>query len=134
MTREPDADRMANDKIVAPKLEVEILSKPSKDLAAKILAEVNFENRFIGYKMRERSGTIRVTSYSFEEIVHLLNDRMPQISLEVLGKWLREVMGDEELADKIAAIREKGESDLERILLARNLAETRLRQCKAIEE
>ena len=130
MNKMPDAERDIEGE--APESTQEPLSNPTINLAEKILAEVSFENRFIGYKLRERAGAIPVTAYSFEEVVNLLKDRLPLINLEALAKWLREVIGDEEIADNIAAVREQGKSDRECTLLVRDLAKTRLSQCKAL--
>ena len=132
MNKETDLDRIVESDREAPETVEDLLSEPSRALATKMLCEVTFENRFIGYKLRERAGAIPVTSYSFEEIVNLLKDQLPHINFEVMERWVRVVMGDEELADKIAEAREKGESDHERTLLVRDLAETRLKQCKAL--
>ena len=132
MNKEADLDSVADSDREAAEPAKELLSKPSRALAAKMLCEVSFENRFIGYRLREHAGVISVICYSFEEVVNLLKDQLPHINLEGLVRWVRVVMGDEELADKIEEARKMGKSEHERTLLVRDLAETRLKQCKAL--
>ena len=106
------------------------LSVPSDDLRKRILSEVNFEDRLEGFSLRERSGPMPVTMYSFDEVVSLLNDPHPCFDFESLEEWIRRVIGDPELAERIAGAIKKGNSDLERTHLIRNLMEERLTQCR----
>ena len=78
------------------------LSEPDEDLVFRITNEVRFEERLTGYRVRERAGAIRASLYSFEEVVHLLNDKSPYVNLKTLEKWIRGVIKDEELAESIA--------------------------------
>jgi hypothetical protein len=107
------------------------LSVPSEGLVSRILSEVGFEERIIGYRLRERTGPISITLYSFEEVVGLLNDTHPRIDFNRLEKWIREVMGDRELAGKIKKVIDEDGSDQERTFRIRNLMGERLLQCNA---
>ena len=71
-----------------------------------------------------------VENCSFEEVVHLLNDKFPQLSLQRLEDWLTVVIQDEELAARIAETRQSDGSDHDRLLQARMLMSERLCQCK----
>ena len=106
------------------------LSKPSKELAERILAEVGYDNRLIGFRLHERLGAIPLTMYSFEEVVRLLNSPNPRLDFNRLEEWVRKIMGDEELAGKIREAAEKGESDQERTRRIRYVMNERLSQCK----
>lgn len=113
---------------------MEKLSEPEKSLRERVLKEVGFEERLIGYRMRERTGAIMVSLYSFEEVVHLLNDRFPQLNLKRLEEWVREVMGDEELAVRIKGAIEQKSNDRDRTQCIRILMGERLCQCKKANE
>ncbi len=109
------------------------LSKPSKDLALTVLTEVGFEERLKGFKIRERTGPMPVTLYSFEEVVLLLNDHFPAIDFNHLENWIRNVMKDGELADRLISITSKRNlSDQKKTRLVRNLMGVRLLQCSRV--
>jgi hypothetical protein len=110
------------------------LSEPNKDLISRVTKKVRFEDRLIGYRMRERAGAFRTTAYSFEEVVHLLNDKFPQLNLKQLEKWIRTVVRDEELADSITEAIEQENNDRERMSRVRMLMGERLCQCKKANE
>ena len=80
---------------------MEKFSTLSDDLTRRILSKVSFGHRFVGGKLRRHGGIKRVTSYSFNEVVSLLNDEMPMIHFSALEKWVKEVIKDRELAEKI---------------------------------
>ena len=104
----------------------------SESLATRICSKVSFKNRFIAGRLRHRAGVVRVTSYSFEEVIHLLNDHMPMVNFKALERWLREVMMDEELADKVAGTYDEDEEGnyLNTVRRIKVLMEDRLEQCK----
>ncbi len=108
------------------------LSEPGKDLISRVTSKVRFEDRLIGYRIRERAGAFRTTLYSFEEVVHLLNDKLPQLNLKQLQKWIRMVIRDEDLADRIAETIEQKNNDLEKVSHVRMLMGERLCQCKKV--
>ena len=132
MEREYNDPKIPDQELEYPPEPPERLKKPSRKLAQKLLSEVSFEDRFVGYRMRQRAGSVAVTCYSFEQVVHLLRDQLPMIDLTGLERWVRQVLCDECLADKIGIARDQGQNNYQRTLLIRELAEERLRQCKAI--
>lgn len=106
------------------------LSEPDEQLVSRVLREVGFEDRLIGYRMRERVGPVRVSMYSFEEVVHLLNDTFPCLSPEKLIEWTEVVIKDKELAARIAeAVGQEG-NDRCRMLRIKALMGDRLCQCR----
>ena len=110
---------------------MEKLSEPSKELIAKIITEVEFKERLIGYRMRRRTGPTSVALYSFEEVVGLLNDSHPRIDFNQLEKWVRETIKDVELAEKIGKVIKKDSSEEDKTWEIRNLMGERLIQCKS---
>ena len=106
------------------------LSEPSRELSDRVLKKVPFENRFIGYRLSERHGASRITSYSFQEVVNLMKDQMPRVDFLALQEWVRKVMGDEELAERMATAVKEEANDHDRAVSARNLMEERLMQCE----
>ena len=109
---------------------METLHRPDKDLISRILNEVGFEERIVGYQVRERSGPAMKTMYSFKEVVDFLNDRLPYIDFKELEKWVRNVMKDEQVALKISEIIGQEDNDFDRTKRIRVLMGERLRQCK----
>ncbi len=108
---------------------MEKLTLPSKALATRILTEVGFEERLMGYRLHERTGAMSITLYSFEEVVGLLNGPHPRIDFNRLEKWVREIMGDLELAGKIRELLKEDMSDRDRSSGIRDLMALRLHQC-----
>ena len=106
------------------------LCEPDEGLIARVLEKVGFEHRVVGYRLRERAGAITNPCYCFEEVVHLLNDKCPELNLEGLKEWLRTVIGDGELADRIAEIAREETCDHDRMLQVRMVMGKRLCQCK----
>ncbi len=108
------------------------LEEPAAELVSNVLSEVGFEDRLIGYRLRERSGMTAITLYSFEEVVVLLSDAHPRLDFSRLEKWLRETINDQELAVKIKQVMEQKASDQEKSLGIRDLMLKRLVQCRKI--
>lgn len=108
------------------------LATPSRDLALQILDEVNFEDRLIGSVLHVRAGVRIVSLYSLEEIFLLLKEPYPQIDLDQVQDWIRTVIKDGELADRIKAAIDQEADDQERLLLIRDLVGWRLIQCKQL--
>ena len=106
---------------------------PTKELAARILGEVDFQDRLIGYKMRRRMGPVPVSLYSFEQVVRFLTEDIPQIELDDLEAWVGEKIGDEDLARAIGEIGRKELDELEKLLHVRGLMTARLGQSRRIE-
>ena len=109
---------------------MQTLSTPDEHLIARVLREVGFEQRLVGYRLRERTGPMPASLYSFEEVVHLLGDKCPYLCLQRLEQWVDSVTEDTELAAAIAdAIREET-NDRDRMLRIGTLMGERLCQCK----
>ena len=108
---------------------MEKLTFPSKALAARIVTEVGFEDRLMGYRLRERAGAMSIPLYSFEEVVGLLNEPHPRIDFNRLETWVRDTMGDVKLAGKIRDLLREDISDRDRSLRIRDLMALRLHQC-----
>jgi hypothetical protein len=106
------------------------LSAPSKKLDRRILAEVKYEDRIIGYRLGQRTGLTPVTLYSFEEIIGFLSNPLPMIDFNRLESWIRTIMEDNELADKIKEVSIDNASDQEKTFSIKDLMVERLRQCK----
>lgn len=100
-----------------------------KKLVAKILSQVGFQDRLVGYRVGERSGSARVSLYSFQEITDFLKNTLPQLAFVDLERWLRMVMGDEELGMRISEVIQEEWNDYDRTQRIRVLMEERLAQC-----
>jgi hypothetical protein len=109
---------------------VKQLSRPDKELVFRVLNEVGFEERIVGYRISERLGPTRTSMYSFEEVVIFLNNKFPQLEFAELEKWVKVIMKDEELALKIAKAVEEETNDHGRTQRIRTLIQERLSQCK----
>jgi hypothetical protein len=105
---------------------------PTKELAARILGEVGFPDRLIGHKMRMRMGPVPVSLYSFEGVIRFLEEDIPQIDLDDLQAWVREKVGDKDLARAIREIGLKDFDELEKLLHIRGLMTARLAQSRRI--
>jgi hypothetical protein len=99
------------------------LSKPSAMLAGTLLSEIGFEERFVGVKMSPKAGNMLCSLYSFEEAVDFFEtDRLGTLigmgggpavrylDLSRLQAWVREVFGDQELAEEMGKEIEKKKS------------------------
>jgi len=109
---------------------MQTLSTPDEQLASRVLREVGFDQRLVGYRMRERTGPIPASLYSFEEVVHLLSDQSPYVSLDRLQQWVETVTEDSELAAAIASVTEEETNDRDRMQRVGTLLGERLCQCK----
>jgi hypothetical protein len=105
------------------------LTSPSKGLAKRILAEVGFEDRITGYRLREKTGIMAIRLYSFEEVVGLLNDPHPRLDFALLQRWVSETMEDPELAGRIGDAIQEDTSEQTRSIRIRDLMAQRLYQC-----
>jgi hypothetical protein len=108
------------------------LSEPDPVLAARILADVPHEQRLVGYRCRARWGQIRASIYSVKEVALLLHDKQPMICLNDLQRWLRDVVGDAELSDRVAESLAAASPDRERLLQVCSLLDQRLEQCRRL--
>lgn len=111
-------------------VDMQRLAEPDDSLVSRVLNEVGFEDRLIGYRVRRRAGPIRASMYSFEEVVHLLNDGFPCLNLQELAEWIGTVIKDAELSARIKEAIELHSNDRDRMLSIRILMGQRLCQCK----
>ncbi|MBO8126887.1 MAG: hypothetical protein H0Z38_06605 [Firmicutes bacterium] len=119
------------------------LSKPSPELAAKILKEVEYDNRLVGLMMTPMSGSFERSLWSFEEAVNFLHiDKdlhsnqasIRYIDLNLLQRWIAEVFSDTELAAAIRNEIAKYKTFGERVNPVRELMLERLNQCKTVAQ
>ena len=106
-----------------------VLNKPSNKLVKKVLHEVSFEERLEGFSLGERLGAMSVTMYKFKEVVSFFNDSNPRMDFDNLECWVRNTIGDTELADHIQTVLKNADSDQERSDRVKTLMEERLHQC-----
>jgi hypothetical protein len=120
---------------------VKILSPPSKRLAKRILTEVGWEERIEGFFEAPMRGTLREYIFRFGDAALLLQADVSDpwstrsgifgyFEFHELEAWIRNVFGDKELADAIAAILAADNSLKDCIEKIKPLMELRLRQCK----
>jgi hypothetical protein len=107
-------------------------SDPTLKLAKRVLAEVDFDDRLFGFKLKLRSGPTPVTMYSFPEVVAFLRDDNPRIDIAGLQIWVKDVMGDRELAGIIDKAIDEDDTDYKKTEIVRELMEIRLDQCKRL--
>ena len=105
---------------------------PTKELASRILGEVDFQDRLIGHKMRRRMGPVPVSLYSFEQVVRFLTEDIPQLDLDDLQAWVEEKVGDTDLARAIGEIGLRDLDEPEKLLHIRGLMMARLGQSRRL--
>jgi len=106
------------------------LSMPTKKVISRILQEVDFEDRLVAHSLHVRAGIKRLSLYSLEEAFTLLHAPHPQIDFTQLIVWIRDVIQDEELAERIQTVIAQEANDHDKILQIRDLVGLRLVQCK----
>lgn len=121
------------------------LRAPSPELAERLLAErESYEDRLTGWKAGSSTGNTQVSLYSLQEVADFLQMSDPGsllqrgnhafigfVDLGQLQGWVREKLGDVELAEAIEAQVATGPSYADRIGPIRELMEARLEQAKA---
>ena len=111
---------------------METLTTPSKKLALRVLDEVDFENRITGSSLHVHAGIRILSLYSLEEVFMLLREPYPQVDLDRLENWVRTVIHDQELADRMKAVIGQKATEQNAIPLIRDLLGMRLIQCKQL--
>ena len=119
------------------------LSDVSRELATRLLSEVEFEDRLTGWQMRQMSGSEQRFIYGFQEALEFMRvsefeelyscgpgGSIGYLDFEELTKWIAEVLGDRELAEAISEVTAGTSSYSEGVAEARALMEGRLRQCR----
>ena len=113
---------------------MEKFTTPSRELALQILQEVNFENRLVGSLLHVRAGIRTVTLYTLEEAFILLKEPYPQIDLDQLENWIRTVIKDVELSDRIKEVTAQKPNEQDTLPVIRDLLGWRLIQCRQLTE
>ena len=117
------------------------LSDPTPKLAAKMLQEVDYDDRIVGLMLAPMSGSVERTLWSFEEAVNLLHvdqnlhenqASIRYIDLNLLQRCIAEVFGDHELATAINAEISKYKNFGERVQPVKEMMLFRLNQCKKL--
>lgn len=111
---------------------MDTFTPPSRELASRVLHEVDFEDRFIGGSLHLRGGVRKCSLYSLEEIFMLLREPYPQVDFNRLENWVRTVIHDRELADSMKAVIGQKATEQEALPLIRDLVGLRLIQCKQL--
>ena len=119
------------------------LPEPTRDVAARILSEVDFDKRLIGYDMKPRAGNTPLSLYSFAEAVNFLHvdsledlmipgarGSVGYIDLEALKNWVATVMGDEDLAAAIDEAVTQNDNYHDQAHAVKEVMMERLGQCK----
>jgi hypothetical protein len=108
------------------------LKKPEAALAAKVLSEVGFEHRLVGYRLSPRTGPMAVPMYSLKEVEGLLSAPHPRMDLEALAGWAAAALGDEDLARAMRTALKKGKHNEDRTRRVHELIALRLTQCRRL--
>jgi hypothetical protein len=100
-----------------------VLTEPSPELAERLRREVSQNERLTGLQMSVMGGSNPVALYSLAQVASFLKigtyeqairpnnqETIGYIDLGALEKWVREVLGDVELADAIAEETAAGEA------------------------
>lgn len=120
------------------------LAEPSKDLAARLLSELDYEKRLVGYEMSPATGNAQRSLYSLQEAYDFLkmgeaDDLLLRgggaligyLDLDELRQWVGDVLGDQDLAAAVGQAVADAENYRDRLLEVRQLVRERLDQCKA---
>ena len=105
------------------------LHPPTPELILKILREVEFKDRFTACSVHERAGVKTASIYSMKELLVFLNNKMPFIDFNKLELWIRTVITDEHLADRLKSIIPEEKSDHDKCHRIRELIRMRIAQC-----
>lgn len=126
--------------------EAVVLSDPTPEMAARLLAEVDFDQRITGVKMAAMGGANPMPLYSLPAVANfihvdrsesLMDDRNATVGYvdpAALARWVAGVFGDTELADAITAEAAAGEFYGSVALPIKALLDDRIAQCRAILE
>jgi len=106
------------------------LTAPTKELAARVLGEVAFDDRLVGYRLRKRMGPTAVHLYSLGDVARFLSQDLPQLNWDSLREWLSATLGDAELAEAIREVAAQDLGEHEKALHVRALLGVRLEQCR----
>lgn len=122
------------------------LSVPSRELAARLLSELGYDEKITAWEVEPASGWLQCYIYSLKELANFLDAErggfMHFIDPDDLRAWVRKTLGDEELAHAIAELSRECEAcqnSVERyrkeIAVIRPIKElllARLKQCEEV--
>ena len=108
---------------------MQCLDTPTPALISKILQEVDFKDRFTACSIHERAGVKTASIYSISELYIFLNNKMPLIDFNKLELWVRTIIIDEHLANKLKSIIAEENSDLGKLSRIREVVRMRIGQC-----
>lgn len=121
-----------------------MLTEPTPAMCHRLLAEVDFDHRITGVKMAAMGGANSMPLYSLAEVASFIhvdslevlnedrNAMVGYIDPSALQQWLREVLGDEDLAEAVHQESAKAEFYGNIALPIKTVLEDRLRQCLAV--
>lgn len=118
-----------------------ILSTPSSELAAKLLAEADYADRLVGMIMTPMAGNVEQPIWSLKEaaaFLHVDQDlfhnqaSIRYLDLTVLQRWICEVYSDQELATAIGTEANKYQTYVEKIKPVKELLLERIKQCETL--
>lgn len=108
------------------------LTKPTDELVNRVLGDVEYDGRLVGYRIHKRYGPTEIVMYRFAEVVAFLREQHVLIDFDELVCWTKEVIRDSELEEAIKHVI-ASESDVKtRISLIQSILADRLNQCENI--
>lgn len=118
------------------------LTQPPQELVERLKQEVEYDKRIVGLVMNPMSGGAERPLYSVQDACNFLymdsvaeindpgsKDTVHYIDLTLLQRWLREVFGDDELADAIRTVVAKEDYYGKQLPGVKALLKERLSQC-----
>jgi hypothetical protein len=105
------------------------LSPPSPGLKGRITGRVGFERRLTGRIVHLLAGEKVIDLYSFRDALHFMQNPIRGVDHSALVTWIRDVIGDPELADRMQHEAERSQSRLDRSLRLWDLMRERFEQC-----
>jgi hypothetical protein len=109
------------------------LSLPCPELANRITARVGFDQRLTGHVVHQLAGHHVIDLYSFREALNFIENPSHGVDHAALVTWIREVIGDAELADRMRNKAGQSQTRLERSLRLWDLMRERFEQCDGDE-
>ena len=121
------------------------LPEPSRDVASRVVGEVDFEERLLGVKMRPMVGNQEHFIYSVKEVIEFLRmervedlltpgskEYVGYIDTHILKKWIAEVIEDKDLAEAIKEEIERSDNFKDQVTAIKALITARFSQCVAL--
>lgn len=121
------------------------LPEPSRDVALRVVGEVDFEERLLGVKMRPMVGNQEHFIYSVKEVIEFLRmecvedlltpgskEYVGYIDLHILEKWMAEIIKDIDLAEAIKEESARSNNFKDQATSIKALIAERFSQCVAL--